>query len=227
MRSGILLLVVVLALAALAALLWWRFKGSGLPAAPAATATRNHHSLRTFHYAPAGATPKAAMPAEVAAAGAALASLLPPEDLEAPVSDQLPKEIVATAGVTDTQDATHPDVPEAATKLAAEESPRPASIRHAAGAVAVLLDAVDEAPTATPPAAEPASDADEEPAEALFHNPITAPAPTANDQANRAAEIALRQQRRARMSKDAAAQRAALNDLFPGAGSPVPTAKPS
>ena len=68
---------------------------------------------------------------------------------------------------------------------------------------------------------------DEEPAEALFHNPLTAPAPTTNDQANRAAEIALRQQRRARMSADAAAQRAALSGLFPGAGSPIPTAKPS
>ena len=55
MRSGILLLVVLLALAALTALLWWRLKGSGRPAAPAPqAATRNHHSLRTFHYGPRG-----------------------------------------------------------------------------------------------------------------------------------------------------------------------------
>lgn len=226
MRSGIFLLVVVLALAALAALLWWRFKGSGLPAAPAATATRNHHSLRTFHYAPAGAIPKAAVSAEAAAAGAVLASLLPPEDIEAPAG-QLPEEAVTAASEADSPQVLHPDEPDAAAEPATEETLRPASIRHAAGAVALLLDAVDESPSTVPSASQPASDPDDEPAEALFHNPITAPAPTANDQANRAAEIALRQQRRARMSKDAAAQRAALNDLFPGAGSPVPTAKPS
>lgn len=227
MRSGILLLVVVLALAALAALLWWRFKGSGLPAAPAATATRNHHSLRTFHYAPAGAPPKAAVSADTAAAGTALASLLPPEDLEVPESGQQSEEAAPAAGLVDSPQASSLEEPEATPESVPEEAPRPASIRHTAGAVAVLLDAVDEAPAAVAPTAQSASDPDEEPAEALFHNPITAPAPTANDQANRAAEIALRQQRRARMNKDAAAQRAALNDLFPGAGSPVPIAKPS
>ncbi|GAB3840613.1 hypothetical protein GCM10028821_45700 [Hymenobacter jeollabukensis] len=219
--------MVVLALAALAALLWWRFKGSGLPAAPAATATRNHHSLRTFHYAPSSAIPKAAVSVEAAATGAALASLLPPEDLEAPAAGQLPEEAVTAASEVDSPQVPQPDELNATAGPATEETPRPASIRHAAGAVAVLLDAVDESPSNVSPDAQTASDPDEEPAEALFHNPITAPAPTANDQANRAAEIALRQQRRARMNKDAAAQRAALNDLFPGTGSPVPTAKPS
>ncbi|GAB2961537.1 hypothetical protein GCM10027048_32080 [Hymenobacter coalescens] len=214
-------------MAALAALLWWRFKGSGLPATPAATATRNHHSLRTFHYAPVGDTPKAAVPAGSAAAGAALASLLPAEDLEAPAPDQLPAEAVTDDDVANSPQAAPLKAPEDAPGTATDEAPRPASIRHAAGAVAVLLDAVDEAPAAVAPTAQSALDSDEEPAEALFLNPLTAPAPTANDQANRAAEIALRQQRRARMSKDASAQRAALNDLFPGAGSPVPTAKPS
>lgn len=227
MRPGILLLVVVLALAALAALLWWRFKGSGIPAAPAATATRNHHSLRTFHYAPAGAAPKAAVPANTDAADAALASLLPPEDLEAPAPAQLPTEAVPTAGAAIDPEAAPAEELQATPGPAPDEAPQPASIRHAAGAVAVLLDVVDEVPLPSHAPSQPASDLDEEPAEALFHNPITAPAPTTNDQANRAAEIALRQQRRARMNKDAAAQRAALNDLFPGAGSPVPTAKPS
>ncbi|WP_165822285.1 hypothetical protein [Hymenobacter edaphi] len=219
--------MVVLALAALAALLWWRFKGSGLPAVPAATASRNHHSLRTFHYAPAGATPKAAVPTEVAAPNAALASLLPPEDLEAQESGQPPEEAIPAAEAAIDQEAAPAEEPEATPGPPTDEAPRPASIRHAAGAVAVLLDAVDEVPLPDPAPSQPASAPDEEPAEALFHNPLTAPAPTANDQANRAAEIALRQQRRARMGKDAAAQRAALNDLFPGAGSPVPTTKPS
>ena len=167
------------------------------------------------------------MPAEVAAAGAALASLLPPEDLEAPAAGQLPEDAVTATSEADSPQVLHPDEPDAATEPATEETPQLASIRHAAGAVAVLLDVADESPCTASPTAQPASDPDEEPAEALFHNPITALAPTANDQANRAAEIALRQQRRARMIKDAAAQRAALNDLFPGAGSPVPTAKPS
>lgn len=224
MRSGILLLVVVLALAALAALLWWRFKGGGMPAAPAATATRNHHSLRTFHYQPAGTTPQAAVSKAAADVAAALASLLPPEDLEVAESAQPAEAGVAADGPADGAESIPAEAAEATAEPTADDAPRPASIRHAAGAVAVLLDAVDEAPAVAPP---PVPDPDEEPAEALFHNPITAPAPTANDQANRAAEIALRQQRRARMSKDAAAQRAALTGLFPGAGSPVPTAKPS
>jgi hypothetical protein len=224
MRSGILLLVVVLALAALAALLWWRFKGGGMPAAPPATATRNHHSLRTFHYQPAGATPQAAAAAAAADTAAALASLLPPEDLEVAESAQPTTGGVPAPGPADSAELIPAEAAEATAAPSTGGAPRPASIRHTAGAIAVLLDAVDEVPAAP---LEPAPDPDEEPAEALFHNPITAPASTANDQANRAAEIALRQQRRARMNKDAAAQRAALNDLFPGAGSPVPTAKPS
>ncbi|MCB2380335.1 hypothetical protein LGH70_22275 [Hymenobacter sp. BT635] len=191
MRSGLLLLVVILALAALAALLWWRFKGSGLPAAPAATATRNHHSLRTFHY---GATSA--------------------EEEHALTPAAAPQPVAA-------------DQEERKQETSLDETPQPTSIRHAAGALASLLDAQEVVAAPADSSHEPESEADEEPAAALFHNPITAPAPTANDQANRAAEIALRQQRRARMSTDAAAQRAALSELFPGAGSPVPTAKPS
>ena len=222
MRSGIFLLVVLLALGALAALLWWRFKGSG-QAAPAPTvlpATRNHHSLRSFHYAPAAAQKAAAT------AGAVLAQLLPEEDLELEAqAPDLPDEEPVT------EMAAH-DNPELAEQQAAEdEAPRPASIRHAAGAVASLLDALDTTTAAEPEpiakATEPASETDEEPDPALYFNPLTAPAPTANDQANRAAEIALRQQRRARMNTNAAAQRTALSGLFPGAGSPVPTTQPS
>ncbi|GAC1601773.1 MAG: hypothetical protein NVS3B25_29830 [Hymenobacter sp.] len=88
-----------------------------------------------------------------------------------------------------------------------------------------MLDAVDQVPESAPlPNEEVANmppevpdDPDEPIAATLFHNPLTAPAPTANDQANRAAEIALRQQRRARITAGSAAQRGALNGLFPGA----------
>jgi len=226
MRSGILLLVVILALAALAALLWWRFRGPGQPAAPAAVlATRNHHSLRTFHYDTAAAAQSAAA-AVTAEAGAALARLLPEEDLA--VLEPMP-----TAEEEHTMPPADESLPvaeppaEASHNTPTDEAPRPASIRHAAGALASLLDAQEVAAAPAAAADEPMPEPDEEPAEALFHNPLTAPAPTANDQANRAAEIALRQQRRARMSTDAAAQRQALNGLFPGAGSPIPTAKPS
>ncbi|MBD2769448.1 hypothetical protein IC235_16280 [Hymenobacter sp. BT664] len=224
MRFGILILV-VLALAALAALLWWRFKGPGKPAAPVAVlATRNHHSLRTFHYETAAATQSAKQAAASAEVGEPLARLLPREDLAAPEPAHFAEEAKATLSADNAESTT--ELGEADLEAPAEDTPRPASIRHAAGALASLLEVQEEAvvPAAAP---EPAVEADEEPAEALFHNPITAPAPTANDQANRAAEIALRQQRRARMSADAAAQRAALSSLFPGAGSPIPMAKPS
>ncbi|RYU84851.1 hypothetical protein [Hymenobacter persicinus] len=226
MRSGILLLAVILALGALAALLWWRFKGPGKPVAPvAALATRNHHSLRTFHYETAAAA-QAAEKAATTDVGEALARLLPKEDLAVPESVQSAEE-AAAAVVVDSSEPLLEEPEEATQDVPAEDAPRPSSIRHAAGALASLLDAQEGAATPLAPTPEPTAEADEEPAEALFHNPLTAPAPTANDQANRAAEIALRQQRRARMSADAAAQRAALSSLFPGAGSPIPTAKPS
>ncbi|GAB3879443.1 hypothetical protein GCM10028824_42940 [Hymenobacter segetis] len=222
MRSGILLLVVILALGALAALLWWRFKGPGKPAAPVAVlATRNHHSLRTFHYETAAAA-LVAKKATATDVGEALARLLPQEDLAAPEPMHAAEEEEAVVVVDSPQPlAEHLD--EAGQNTQADETPHPASIRHAAGALASLLDAQEDV-TAT---LEPTAEVDEEPSEALFHNPITAPVPTPNDQANRAAEIALRQQRRVRMNADASAQRAALSGLFPGASSPIPTAKPS
>jgi hypothetical protein len=230
MRSGILLLVVILALAALAALLWWRFRGSARPATPAAAvATRNHHSLRTFHYGPAATTPvtapapSAAVPTE---AGAALTRLLPEEDLA--VSEPVPTgDEQQTLPLTD---QTPPDGEQASSAIdnsMPAEAPRPASIRHSVGALASLLEVQEKGAAPVAPAPASAPEAEDEPAAALFHNPLTAPAPTANDQANRAAEIALRQQRRARMSADAAAQRTALSGLFPGAGSPIPIPKPS
>ncbi|MBF9144534.1 hypothetical protein [Hymenobacter properus] len=225
MRFGILILV-VLALAALAALLWWRFKGPGKPAAPVAVlATRNHHSLRTFHYETAAATQAAGQAAASAEVGEALARLLSREDLAAPEPVHSAEKAEATLSADNAESTSDPG--EADLEAPAEDTPRPASIRHAAGALASLLDVQEEAVVPAASAPEPAVEADEEPAAALFHNPLTAPAPTANDQANRAAEIALRQQRRARMSADAAAQRAALSGLFPGAGSPIPAAKPS
>lgn len=226
MRSGILLLVVILALGPLAALLWWRFKGPGKPAAPMAVlATRNHHSLRTFHYETAAAA-QAAKKAATTEVGEALALLLPQEDLAAPEPGHAAEEEQVAIVVDSPQPlAEQPDETNQETPV--DEAPRPASIRHAAGALASLLDAQKGTAALLSPAPETIPEVDEEPAEALFHNPITAPAPTTNDQANRAAEIALRQQRRARMSADAGAQRAALSGLFPGAGSPIPTAKPS
>ncbi|MCC3154753.1 hypothetical protein Q3A66_15795 [Hymenobacter sp. BT770] len=226
MRSGILLLVVILALGALAALLWWRFKGSGKPAAPVAVlATHNHHSLRSFHYGTAATAKPAGKAAAATEVGEALARLLPREDLPAPEPAHAAEEEQAALPAASPQPAIE-EPAEVGPEAPAEEAPRPASIRHAAGALASLLDAQEDA-AAPAPTPEPLPEADEEPAEALFHNPITAPAPTPNDQANRAAEIALRQQRRARMCTDASAQRAALSGLFPGAGSPIPTAQPS
>jgi len=221
MRFGILLLV-ILALGALAALLWWRFKGPGKPAAPVAVlGTRNHHSLRTFHYGPAAAAQAATSAVATTEVGEALARLLPQEDLAAPEPTHSAEEEEATLS------ADHEAPGEGTQEKPADIPPRPASIRHAAGALASLLDAQEETVTPVAPTSEPAPETDEEPAETLFHNPITAPAPSANDQANRTAEIALRQQRRARMSADAAAQRAALSGLFPGADSPIPMTRPS
>lgn len=210
MRSGILLLVVILALGALAALLWRRFKGPGKPAAPVAVlTTRNHHSLRTFHYGSAAAA-QVARKATATDVGEALARLLPREDLAAPEPPHSAEEEEAAIVADSPQSlAEHPE--EASQDTHADETPRPASIHHAAGALTSLLDAQEEAAAPLAPAPEPTPEADDEPAEALFHNPITAPAPTPNDQANRVAEIALRQQRRARMNADASAQRAALN----------------
>lgn len=233
--------MVFVAAVALGALLWWRFKGNGRSiAAPLApVATRNHHSLPLFHYQRAGVAPaRAVVVAAPPAPGSALASLLPEEDFRAQEAAELQAEAdraeaaqaesrEQAAAETTAQTPTSDEAPTAepvaeamavADKTTAEAAgPQPVSSRHAAGAVASLLDTLDEA-SAAPPAPEPAPELEEEPAApALFYNPLTAPVPTANDQANRAAEIALRKQRRARMAADTAAQRNALQGLFPGA----------
>ena len=237
MRTGILLFVVFVAAVALGALLWWRFKGNGrtVTALAAPVVTRNHHSLPLFHYERADVAP--AKPVAVStppAPGSALASLLPEEDFRAQEAADLQAEAdLAKAAQAESRQQTAEETtlaePTPDEKPAAEaEALRPVSSRHAAGAVASLLDALKETPVAdpTPPPTAPAdaSEPDEEPAApALYYNPITAPAPTANDQANRAAEIALRKQRRASMAADTAAQRDALSGLFPGAaGKPAP-----
>lgn len=231
MRTGTFLFVVLAAALALGALLWWRFKGLGRPAAAPAVpaATRNHHSLPLFHYERAGtlaAPPAAAAPPTP---GSALARLLPEEDFRAQEAAALQAEadqLEAVEAESREQLAAETDLAAkpAESQPAAMQVPGPTSSRHAAGAVASLLDVLDEAP-ATPPTPGPAPEPEEEPAApALFYNPITAPAPTANDQDNRAAEIALRKQRRASMAADTAAQRNALQGLFPGAASkPVAT----
>ncbi|GAA4493044.1 hypothetical protein GCM10023172_01070 [Hymenobacter ginsengisoli] len=217
MRFGLLFLVVA-AVVALSGLLWWRFKGAGRTATaePAAVATRNHHSLRVFHYGPV----KAAQPP--GAPGTAIGRLLDGEEAVeiAPTASSAGQQAEQTAWI----EKANAELLSPA-QAAAAATPQPASIRHTAGAVGSLLDALDQVPAPAPlpneevaePAPEVPDDADEPIAAALFHNPLTAPAPTANDQANRAAEIALRQQRRARMAAGSAAQRAALNGLFPGA----------
>ncbi|MFD1470242.1 hypothetical protein ACFQ48_18590 [Hymenobacter caeli] len=198
--------------------------------------TRNHHSLPLFHYERASAAITQPVAAAPPAPGRALASLLPEEDFRAQEAAELQAEADrAEAAQAESRQQTIEEIPpkEPApdeNPAAEAEAPRLVSSRHAAGAVASLLDALDEAPAADPtpappaPAAEPTPEPDEEPAApALYYNPITAPAPTANDQANRAAEIALRKQRRASMAADTAAQRDALSGLFPGAaGKPTP-----
>ncbi|MGI4741303.1 MAG: hypothetical protein ACRYG7_39560 [Janthinobacterium lividum] len=239
MRTGTPLFVVFVAVLALGALLWWRFKGSGrtMTTHTAPVATRNHHSLPLFHYERAGAAPAPPVaPTPPPAPGSALVSLLPAEDLRAQEATDLQAEADrAEAAQAESRQQTADGTTLAETAADVKPAaPQPVSSRHATGAVASLLDALDEAPAASPtpappiPATAPTPEPDEEPAApALFYNPITAPAPTANDQANRAAEIALRKQRRASMAADTAAQRDALSGLFPGAtGKPAP-GKPS
>ncbi len=243
MRTGILLFVVFAAALALGALLWWRFKGNGRAvAAPTVpVATRNHHSLPLFHYGRASAVPA---PPAVAAAppapGSALARLLPEEDFRVQEAAELQAEADhAEAVQAESREQAAAETTQEASKTGESQAPegkmpQPVSTRHAAGAVASLLDTLDEVPApdteSAPPAeaTKPAPEPDEEPAaSALFYNPITAPAPAANDQANRAAEIALRQQRRASMAADTAAQRDALQGLFPGTTGKPATAKAS
>lgn len=245
MRTGILLFVVVGAAVALGALLWWRFKGNGRPVAAPVTpaATRNHHSLPLFHYGRTATAPAPPTAAGPPAPGSALASLLPEEDFRVQEAAELQAEADRAEAAqaesreqaAETSMAEHPTAEGlTAEAVVATEAPQPVSSRHAAGAVASLLDTLDEASAAeaTPPipvsVPRPTPEPDEEPAApTLFYNPITAPAPTANDQANRAAEIALRKQRRASMAADTAAQRDALQGLFPGAAGKPATTKAS
>ncbi len=54
----------------------------------------------------------------------------------------------------------------------------------------------------------------ENPPQSLFHNPITAPAPTDNDKKNREAEIALKKRRRAELKNSSSYAQSGLGELF-------------
>jgi len=183
-------------------------------------ATTNHSSVRAFHYkAPAHLTPAVAPPP--IAANNPLARLLPEDqyrlqqDLELQAeADRAEAEAMEQREQAELIPATDAPV-DPAPEMPIASAPVVAAAPSAPAAVFVLeLLGVTKQPAAAP-AASTDEDADEPIAEALYENPLTTPAPTKNDEANRLTAVALRQRNRAALkTKTNGDQKAALLALL-------------
>lgn len=183
--------LIAIALVGLVGLFFWRSKHAS-SAPPAPVAASNHKSVRSFNYGPtpvepaAADEPAASQPNEQAQA-AVVVPVVAPALVVAPVAAAPVKPVVAAV---------------------AKEPVAPAA---AVSALDMLGD--DELPAPKPVATDESSD-EAEPDRSLFYNPFTAPAPTANDEANRLAEVELRKQQRAARRAGAGAQKEALTTLY-------------
>lgn len=218
------ILLVVLPTGALSGLIWWRFKGSGRTKVEALVATRNHPSLRTFHYGPALVVEPAVVAAPPLAPGSPLAHLMPAEDFRANEEQKTPAGAIRReAEPTAARAAAEPASPETTGAAASQAATnRNSTARPAAAGVVSALDVLgtDEQPGPEPAAA---SIGDDSIAESLFDNPLTQAANTRNDAANRLAAVELRQRRRAAVQAGSLGQKSALNALYPG--HPAPAAR--
>ena len=184
--------LIVIALVGLVGLFVWRSKHAS-SAPPAPVAASNHKSVRSFNYGPA---PVAPAPNEDAR---------PNEQAQAQVATTAP--VVAAAPAT-------PATPAAPAAQVAVVAKQPVAPAAAVSALDMLGDDELPAPKSAAPAAPDAGSDEAEPDRSLFYNPFTAPAPTANDEANRLAEVELRKQQRAARRAGAGAQKEALTTLY-------------
>ena len=225
--------LIALALLVLGSLLIWRVRNSKTQAAAAPVAATNHKSVRSFSYAPMPVVePGAAAPA--LPADSALTRLMVEDDFKAKEE----RENQAEADRLEAQEAEARQQQQAQESVAAAESPTPAPAEKSPAApaaptqpaspaaapavvsVANLLSAddADELPAAAPKSspAAPAETDDDTISPALFDNPLTAKAPTANDEENQRVGAELRRLKRETLRSKAAGEKAALTTLYAG-----------
>lgn len=91
MQAALFFLLVLLPLAALLGLVWWRFTGRGKGKPEVLVATSNHRSVRSFHYGPKP-TPAPAEAAPPVSADNPISRLMPEEDFRAKEEQELQAE---------------------------------------------------------------------------------------------------------------------------------------
>lgn len=227
--------LIALALFILGSLLIWRVRNGKAQAAAAPVAATNHKSVRSFRYTPMPvAEPGAAAPA--LPADSALTRLMVEDDFKAKEerenqaeADRLEAQEAEARQQHQEQQQESVAAAESPAAAPAQESPaapaaptQPTSPATASAVVSVAnllsADDADELPATTPETspASPAPTDDEAPAPALFDNPLTAKASTANDAENQRVGAELRRLKREALQAKAAAEKAALASLYPG-----------
>lgn len=225
------LALVVFSVAALVAVFAWR-KRQGAAGSTATVAKTNHKSVRTFQYAPPPALAPAAAAPELPVTSI-LTQLLPEEEFKAQQEREIQQEAdqqeaaeaLARQSAATPQTAANvapaPAAPAPTTKI---EATAPVVAPEAAPVVAPaplsVLDRLAVANPAATPAPVAAEPVDETVPPALLDNPVTAPAPTANDKENRRVGNDLRQRQRAALQANSAQQKAAMSAIY-GANAPA------
>lgn len=157
MQAALFFLLVLLPLAALLGLVWWRFTGSGKGKPEVLVATSNHRSVRSFHYGPKP-TPAPDEAAPPLSADNPISRLMPEEDFRAKEEQELQaeadrieadqitaRELAATESAVDAkaepEAATPAEVPatQESEAMPADAAPPVVSSVHALGTAAVSV----------------------------------------------------------------------------------------
>lgn len=189
----------------LVALLWWRFYGNGKETRKTIRKSRtgNYRPLRTYRYEVRDfvTTVGEYQETDPGTSGTLLDELLSEEEYLDDIS-------MAETPVScdDSRDTPYTD---------SGISP------NAAMAQTDSVTAGDNEETSVPgvrnsitPDVFPEIGQDDSPAQSIYYNPLTAPAPTDNDKKNRKAEIALKRRRRAELKNNTSAAQSGFNALF-------------
>ncbi|KAA3435970.1 hypothetical protein [Rufibacter hautae] len=197
--------LVLIPISLLVALLWWRFYGSGKEARKVIGKSKsgNYKSLRTYRYEVRDFVTLFDEYPEVdpESTGTLLEYLFSNEEYLDDISTA--ETPVVCEESRDTMHADSGNSPKAATAhtdsvtAGDKEEPSVPGVRN----------------TITPDVF-PGIEQDDSPAQSLYYNPLTAPAPTDNDKKNREAEIALKRRRRAELKNNASAAQSGFNALF-------------
>jgi hypothetical protein len=200
-QLAILLGLVLIPVLLLIILLWWRFYGGGKDSLKTTGTTKsgNYRSLRTYRYEVRDFVP------EMPAAG--------PNPLPGNILDELVSEkqyLAAKAAATTLPGAhTNGETPMAGSG----KSPDSASV------LTGMVEAEHNEDTLvsgsiTPSDAFPEIEQETGPAQSLYDNPLTAPAPTDNDKRNRQAEIDLKKRLRAALKTNSQSAQHVLSELL-------------